>query len=510
MTRIVVWLLGLAAVVWAAVAGVQWLTPQIEKDISQRVNTTFAERGLLFADAQVAGREVTVVGDAPDGEAHDKALSAAAQTFGVAKVVDAMTVAGKPVETTTITVAEAAPAAPVAPENYTLTITKEDESVELSGMIPDENSRKVLMKLAVDRYGAEHVSDKLTVVEAGAPEGWRSAAGTVLFNLSQLEKAHASLSNTEVMVSGEALDEKYADQAEDNIKKALPTNFKAAMALDVVEPEVIVAEVEPAAGEESAMAETAAAEDKGEGMFSWWNSAGKKAMDVADDAADTAGGAVEGAVAAADKAVDTMAATAGDAAKATKDAAGKLAATVTPVVEAPAKAATTAGCADVDELAIHKVMFAFDSAKVTKVYDGTFDKVAAIMKGCGDLMLTVEGHTDRTGSTLYNQWLSEQRAESGVRALRRRGVEGERLSGVGYGESRPVGDNATRSGRAANRRIEFVGERKGFFSGSWFGKKEADGEAAVPAAASPTSPSWWDRITGAVESVEQTVSATTK
>lgn len=485
MGRLVAWVLLLAGVVWAVVAGVNWLSPQIEKDISQRVNTAFAERGLLFADAQVQGRQVTVVGDAPDQTAHDKAISTAAQTFGVASVVDGMSVAGvKPETTITVTevdeVVETPP--PAAPANYTLEISKEGEGVVLSGMIPDEASRKVLVKLASDRYGTDKVTDQLVVTE-GAPEGWRSAAGTVLFNLSQLEKAHAALSNTEVMVSGEAMDEKYVTQAEESIKKALPTNYKAAIAVDVVEPELAAVEspveapgteVEPAAGE-PVVAE--------EGFFSkWWNSQMPQA------ASETTAAAAPEATAAAE---------------------APPAAPVAQPAQAPEQASL--GCADANELAIHKVMFAFDSAKVAKVYDGTLDKVAGIMKGCDDLKVTVAGHTDKTGSTLYNQWLSEQRAESGVRALRRRGVAAERLDAVGYGETKPVGDNATRAGRAANRRVEFEGSREGLF-GMWFkqGPKVVSSTEKADDAVSGTVPSWWDRISGAVDSAEKAVSATTQ
>ena len=68
---------------------------------------------------------------------------------------------------------------------------------------------------------------------------------------------------------------------------------------------------------------------------------------------------------------------------------------------------------------------------------------------------TVEGHTDSVGTDAYNQSLSEKRAGA-VRdvLVNQYGVGGERLNSVGYGESRPVADNATEEGRAINRRVE--------------------------------------------------------
>src|SRR3990167_4023047 len=67
----------------------------------------------------------------------------------------------------------------------------------------------------------------------------------------------------------------------------------------------------------------------------------------------------------------------------------------------------------------------------------------------------VEEHTDAIGSDAYNQGLSERRANA-VRdvLVEQHGIETSRVSAVGYGESRPVADNDTESGRAINRRVE--------------------------------------------------------
>lgn len=75
--------------------------------------------------------------------------------------------------------------------------------------------------------------------------------------------------------------------------------------------------------------------------------------------------------------------------------------------------------------------------------------------------LRIEGHTDDTGSAAINDALSQRRAEAVRAALIQRGVAPSRLNAVGYGASRPVGDNATDEGRALNRRIEIHIERPG-------------------------------------------------
>lgn len=70
--------------------------------------------------------------------------------------------------------------------------------------------------------------------------------------------------------------------------------------------------------------------------------------------------------------------------------------------------------------------------------------------------LRVEVHTDAQGDEARNQTMSEQRALAVTKALVAKGVDCKRLLPVGFGESKPVADNATAEGRAANRRTTFA------------------------------------------------------
>jgi OOP family OmpA-OmpF porin len=69
--------------------------------------------------------------------------------------------------------------------------------------------------------------------------------------------------------------------------------------------------------------------------------------------------------------------------------------------------------------------------------------------------MEISGHTDSDGSEADNLALSERRAGAVADYLTAAGVDAERLVAVGYGESRPVRENETEQGKAANRRIEF-------------------------------------------------------
>ena len=67
----------------------------------------------------------------------------------------------------------------------------------------------------------------------------------------------------------------------------------------------------------------------------------------------------------------------------------------------------------------------------------------------------IEGHTDSAGNEQRNIRLSQERAEAVLQALVRIGVSAERMEAIGHGPARPIADNGTPEGRAANRRVEF-------------------------------------------------------
>ena len=82
--------------------------------------------------------------------------------------------------------------------------------------------------------------------------------------------------------------------------------------------------------------------------------------------------------------------------------------------------------------------------------------LANIAKSCPEENIQIEGHTDSTGSETHNKWLSQSRANAVLQQLVKLGVDKTRLSAVGYGDSKPIANNATAPGRAKNRRIEFT------------------------------------------------------
>lgn len=73
-----------------------------------------------------------------------------------------------------------------------------------------------------------------------------------------------------------------------------------------------------------------------------------------------------------------------------------------------------------------------------------------------NVYLEIQGHTDATGSTAYNQTLGKERADAVRLFLNKQGVALNRMATISYGETIPATDNKTRDGRAQNRRVVVV------------------------------------------------------
>jgi len=105
---------------------------------------------------------------------------------------------------------------------------------------------------------------------------------------------------------------------------------------------------------------------------------------------------------------------------------------------------------------VYGINFDTDSDRIKEESKPTLDKIVALLKAEPGLKLTIEGHTDSTASAEYNQRLSGRRAAAVSSYLEAAGIDGSRLSSVGYGATRPVASNDTPLGRAQNRRVELA------------------------------------------------------
>ncbi len=99
-------------------------------------------------------------------------------------------------------------------------------------------------------------------------------------------------------------------------------------------------------------------------------------------------------------------------------------------------------------------LFATNSSTLLPGAQPELQRVADVLRKFPETNIQIAGHTDSQGSEVYNQQLSERRAQAVRTALVGMGVDPARLTTIGYGESRPIASNDTAAGRQQNRRVE--------------------------------------------------------
>jgi outer membrane protein OmpA-like peptidoglycan-associated protein len=100
------------------------------------------------------------------------------------------------------------------------------------------------------------------------------------------------------------------------------------------------------------------------------------------------------------------------------------------------------------------LLYDFDSDAIRSEAGSNLRNLATSLKKYPNTALLIVGHTDALGSTVYNQDLSQRRANSASAYLAVQGVSSGRVNSSGRGELEPLGSNETEGGRQMNRRIE--------------------------------------------------------
>mgnify|MGYP003575258670 FL=1 len=102
------------------------------------------------------------------------------------------------------------------------------------------------------------------------------------------------------------------------------------------------------------------------------------------------------------------------------------------------------------------ILFDVDKSDLKENARKNIENLATTMKNNPETNIMVIGHTDADGSDSYNYSLSERRAASVKSYAMAQGVAASRLTTVGKGETEPIADNSSASGKAQNRRVEIV------------------------------------------------------
>jgi outer membrane protein OmpA-like peptidoglycan-associated protein len=112
---------------------------------------------------------------------------------------------------------------------------------------------------------------------------------------------------------------------------------------------------------------------------------------------------------------------------------------------------------DTGSISLYGVQFDTGDATIKPESAAVLASVGAMLKGQPSLKIEIRGHTDNVGAPAANLKLSQSRALSVKTYLVETfGIAASRLTAVGLGDTKPVGDNATEDGRTKNRRVELV------------------------------------------------------
>ena len=107
-------------------------------------------------------------------------------------------------------------------------------------------------------------------------------------------------------------------------------------------------------------------------------------------------------------------------------------------------------------LTLESSLFAVASTEIGVDGRGSLRRVWRVLQRYPDVEVRVEGHADAWGDAQKNMQLSDARAQSVRTELVGLGIDSSRVSAMGFGSTRPIADNATKDGRARNRRVELI------------------------------------------------------
>jgi outer membrane protein OmpA-like peptidoglycan-associated protein len=102
------------------------------------------------------------------------------------------------------------------------------------------------------------------------------------------------------------------------------------------------------------------------------------------------------------------------------------------------------------------IIFDFDKAALKANAKSNIENLSTSLKNNPETNILIIGHTDATGADAYNLRLSDRRAEAVKSYAMANGISSSRLTTEGRGETEPIADNSTESGKAQNRRVEVV------------------------------------------------------
>jgi outer membrane protein OmpA-like peptidoglycan-associated protein/osmotically-inducible protein OsmY len=362
---------------------------------------------------------------------------------------------------------------------YVMGIVNGGNAIEIIGMVPSEAARVALIDAVKGRFPGRSVADK-TQVAPGAPDGWQQCVVAGLASLARLTNGRSVLTNRKLDVSGETDDYAASQSVPGDVKAAAgqtceaTTNIKftGQMKTDLTwsvarEANGMVtlrgeAPDEPSRARLMEIAQQIYAGSSVTDMMKIvgatpepWLSATHIGLEQlarlqrGDVSLSGKELTIKGAADSEQVANDIRSVLATDLPPGFK---GNDAITVMTVQEKAADSCQTL----MRTTARGTINFERAKADLLPESTQTLKDLAEIANECPSFSIQIEGHTDAEGTDERNQRLSDRRAQVVADFLAQNGVDAKRLTTVGYGATKPIADNATETGRAKNRRIEFT------------------------------------------------------
>jgi len=449
-----IWVLIAAGLIVTVIAA-WWGVGNAEERIAASAERHLAVLGSDLT-VSVAGRDVTLVGEAGSDEELARVVESVGELPGVRRV------------RTDVAVTPAPPAESRSPE---LTVVLEDGSVTFTGLVPDATISDDLVAAAEEQFVGGDVSSTIEAGDDVADAKWLARFRDTLPVLDELRTGAITASDREIVVSGEVVSSAARDRVDAILERAIgdtlsirdeleiavlpaPT-FYAEGTGDVVTLEGVLpnqaaidAIVEAAKRTHPAM-EIVDQMTTGDRSGPIWLDTVPGLLDVVTRLESWSIDIADGRVSIAGLGAN-------------EEQLGAIGVLAGEVVGGELEVVTDIG---LDTAALGESLnvllrgvetFGPDGVELSSEARTQLDVAIAIMQANPSTVIEVQGYTDDEGDAAYNLQLSQQRAQAVVDYLVAGGVDTGRLSALGYGEDRPVASNDTEIGRTQNRRIEFV------------------------------------------------------
>lgn len=457
MIRSEKWALGIIPLIALGIATNFFQDSKIKEDLSERVLAEIKDPNIT---ASISGRDITLNGQIFQKEEVQKSINNISSIWGVRKVIDNT---------------ELLP--PSKPFKWA--IFSEGDTVRLVGEVPSPAIKESLFQKAKEFFTGKNIVDETTLAR-GNPEGFENTSVLAMQQLVLLEEGNISFEDKAVSVKGKA----HTEEQKDTVIKTLQT-LPSGMVLESVDITTPVPYAfqafktdgnitlqgfvpsEPAKNSLLDAAKQFFSKDKiidelkivekAPENFMQFAMSGLKALSRLNEGSfklEKGRAELEGK-ALYDKAVDAIRSEfestlpndfSLDLSKLEALAIGS---------NLDRESCQTTVNELLDGTTIH---FDTNKAIISPYSAGILDHIIATLSRCPETKVEIDGYTDSTGQPEFNQTLSEQRANAVMEYLSNAGLEKERFTAVGKGESDPVATNTTAQGKALNRRIEFIVE----------------------------------------------------